>query len=115
MSIAGLVANATAELTELLYRSCQRQTVTQTTSGETWANSGAAFACMYEESSPAAQGALSYEAGGGFGYDVWTLPTQTILNSDRIVVDGITLSVVEATPIGAPGPLRRVRTRRVTA
>lgn len=114
MSIAALTASATTALSTLLYRSCQRQTVTQTTSGETWANSGAAFACMYEESSPAAQGALSYEAGGGFGYDVWTLPTQAVANSDRIVVDGITLTVLEATPIGAPGPLRRIRTRRVT-
>lgn len=114
MSIAGLVTNATSELTELLYRSCQRQIVTQTTSAETWADNGDAFSCMYEEASPSAQSAFAHEAGGGFGYDVWMLPTQTILNSDRIVVDGITLQVVEATPIGAPGPLRRVRTRRVS-
>lgn len=114
MTIADLTAAATIELTQLLYRSCQRQTVTQSISGESWANSGSAFVCSYEESSPAAQGAFAHEAGGGYGYDVWMLPDQSIAAGDRIVVDSMTFSVLEASEEGAPGPLRRVRTRRVS-
>lgn len=111
--IGSTVTAATGALTALLYRSCQRQIPTQTTSAETWANSGTAFVCMYEESSPAQQGTLDYGAGAGYGYDVWIKPDQTVTAGDRIVVDSMTFKVLEASSVGAPGPLRRLRTQRV--
>ena len=111
--LASLTASATSALTSLLYRSCQRQTVTQTITEETWTDSGDAFVCNYEESSPAQQGALDYAGGAGYGYDLWLLPTQTVRAGDRLVVDGITFKVLEAATVGAPGPLRRLRTQRI--
>lgn len=111
--MASLTTAATGALTALLYRSCQRQVPTQSVSAETWANSGTAFVCMYEESSPAQQGTLDYGAGAGYGYDVWTLPTQTVSAGDRIVVDSMTFKVLEAAAVGAPGPLKRLRTQRI--
>ena len=114
MGLAALTTIATSALSSLLYKSCQLQVVTQTVSGETWANTGSPVVCMYEESSPSVQGTLGYEAGGGYGYDVWLLPSQAITSKNRIVVDGMTFQVQEAATVGAPGPLKRVRTRRVT-
>jgi hypothetical protein len=111
--IGSLTTAATGALSALLYRSCQRQVPTQSTSAETWANSGSAFSCNYEESSPSAQGALDYAAGAGYGYDVWTLPSQTVNAGDRIVVDSMTFKVLEAAAVGAPGPLKRLRTQRI--
>ncbi|MCC6314215.1 MAG: hypothetical protein IT337_09370 [Thermomicrobiales bacterium] len=114
MSIGTIVTAMTADLTTLLYKSCQRKVPSLSTSDETWANSGSAFACMYEETAPAAQGTLDYDAGAGYGFDVWMAPTQTVNAGDRIVVDGITVKVLEAATVGAPGPLKRVRTQRLT-
>lgn len=114
MSIGSIATAATSALTPLLYRSCQRRVPTLTVSSETWANSGVTFACAYEETSPSAQGTLDYSAGAGYGYDVWMAPSQTINAGDQIVVDGITLKVLEAATPGAPGPLKRVRTQRVS-
>lgn len=113
MSIGITTAAATSALTALLYRSCQRQTVTQSTSAETWANSGSAFSCMYEESSAATQGTLDYSAGAGYGYDVWMKPSQTVNAGDRIICDSMTFKVLEAASVGAPGPLKRLRTQRI--
>lgn len=110
--IGAHVTAATQALSTLLYRTCVRQTVAQSVSAETW-SSGAEFACLYEESSPAAQGALDYAAGAGYGYDVWCLPTETVVAGDRIAVDGMTFKVLESATVGAPGPLRRIRTQRI--
>lgn len=111
--IGATVTAATSALTALLYRSCQRQVPTQSTSSESWATSGSAFVCMYEESSPQQQGTLDYSGGAGYGYDVWVKPTQTLNAGDRIVVDAMTFKVLEAAKVGAPGPLRRLRTQRI--
>lgn len=117
MSIAGINSSARISLTLLLYKSGRRQVPTLTTASETWANSGSAFPMMYEQASLASQGAFDYQAGAGYAFDLWVLPTQTINAGDRIVVasDSMTFEVLEASIVGAPGPLKRLRSRLVVA
>lgn len=115
MSIVGnMTAAFTRALKPMLHKSCQRQVPTLTTSGETWANSGSAFVCGYAESSPIVQGQLDYNAGAGYGEDVWVLPDQSINAGDRIVAVDRTFKVLMAPPAGSTAGLRRLRCERLT-
>lgn len=118
MSLTTIVAAATSALAPLLYRSCSVTKPTLTISTETW-GSAVVCDCMYEESSPSQQGVLAYQDAAGYGYDVWIKPSVTFADGSaisggaKITSDGMEFVVIEAAKVGAPGPLRRLRVRRV--
>lgn len=98
-----------------LSETAQRFVATLTEQGETWPAFGDPFPVAITETSPLVQGVLDYDAGAGYGYDVWMAHDQELAAGDHLEIGTMTLKVQEVTIAASIAPLKRARCTRLTS